>query len=158
MSDARLESLRALADSAPAAPAAPAAAAPSRPKGPQRLTGIDLTDGTAIVGNGETYIGAALTAKEVKAISKIGHRAYRRAMLAHLDSVEAAVPSKGKRGRPAKSGKKRGRPAGSKNKPSATANGEAPRRRGRPPKVKTANQIAPPTMPVPPSTAEEATA
>lgn len=154
MSDPRLESLRALAE--PTAPATPAAAAPSKPKGPQRLTGIDLTDGTAIVGNGETYIGAPLTAKEVKAISKIGHRAYRRAMLAHLDSVEAVVPGKGKRGRP--KGKKRGRPAGSKNKPSATANGEAPRRRGRPPKVKTANQIAPPTMPVPPSAAEEATA
>jgi hypothetical protein len=102
--------------------------------GPQRLTGIDLDAAVAIVGDGVTAIGAPLTAKELKAIVTIGHAAYRRSMLAHLDNVEGSVK--------VKKAKRRGRPPGVKNA-APKANGEAPKRRGRPPKNRTVTYETP---------------
>lgn len=134
MSDSRIEAIRKLADTGE--PSAPEQETPIK-VGPQRLTQIMLLDKVAIVSDGVNAVGAALTDEEVKKISKIGHKAYRRAMLAHLESVESASPKRGKRGRPKGTGKKRGRPKGTKNKTAVAVNGEAPRKRGRPPKNRT---------------------
>lgn len=141
--DARIESLRKLAEGE-ASPPENVPVPPGTPPKPlfsQRLTGIDLIGNLALVGDGVRFVSAPLTAKEIKAISKIGHQAYRRAMSEHLDSVEAAVGAKRK-------GKKRGRPKGSKNASATPTNGEAPRKRGRPKKNRTVT-YEPPSAPAP---------